>query len=202
MEWHLWPKPSILLQNIPSKTWSKCITSSWLVGQKTLWKQSLCSSARFGCFGQLILYFEWRKKGRAIEKLRIFFTVMQQKSAMELFCALSHKYILKFQLQICVSKRELALMTSKLVYFYVVLFSGCLQGPKDVLSCTIHSKGKNKGCKWNSNAVLCNPKDKCWLRYSSLYCSHYNPSNNLALVTVFRARIALDWSRKSGRYNF
>lgn len=72
LKWNdVFGQSQVFFYSIPCKTWSKCITTKCLIGQKTLWKQSLCFSARFGCFWQLFLYFEWRKKGRTIEKWKM-----------------------------------------------------------------------------------------------------------------------------------
>lgn len=48
-----------------------------------------------------------------------------EKSSMKLFCTLSQKYILKFQLQNCVGKKKLAHMTNRISIF-ALCFAFCL----------------------------------------------------------------------------
>jgi len=141
----------------------------------------------------------------------VFYSAVGKKSSRKLFCALSHKYILKFQLQNCVGRRKLAHMTSKTgIYTYSSafwLFTGSVG--RTVMHFYIASIHRRKRNAANGSGVLflqdfASVIPRANNHYSILLssCSHYKTTNNVALMTVSRARTAQDGSRKGGRYHF
>lgn len=117
-----------------------------------------------------LFVFCMEEEGQSNWELKNIIYSDAEKSSMKLFCTLSQKYILKFQLQNCVGKKKLAHMTNNQYFCIMFCFLSVCRVSKmycHALLCSIHSKEKNKCCNWKRSAIstsLCNPKDKCSLR--------------------------------------